>query len=163
MVVAAEAVEAGGEVEEAVEVGGFGGGVGGEVLESAAQGDGERGGEEGGGGGGVARVILEGGGLLAEVGEPGAGLLELEPVGEAAAAPFGEVLFSDGAAVEVGGEDGLDLGEGIEPGEEGGGGLAVVEAGIELVADGGGEAGDFAGARRGGEGVAARLRQGCGG
>jgi hypothetical protein len=69
------------------------------------------------------------------------------PGKEAAGAPFAEVLFADGVAVELGGEDGLDLGEGVEPGEEGLARLGVGEAVVELGAKGFGEAGDFAVAR----------------
>jgi hypothetical protein len=47
-------------------------------------------------------------------------------------------------AVEVLLEGGLDFGQGVEPGEECGAVLAVVEAGVELVEDGFGEVGDFA-------------------
>ncbi len=68
-----------------------------------------------------------------------------KPVEEAAVVPFGEVLGADGDAGEVFGEDGLDFGEGVEPFNQVHAGFAVVEALVELVAEGAGEAGDFAG------------------
>jgi hypothetical protein len=69
-----------------------------------------------------------------------------EPVAEAASAPLGEVAGADGDALKVLLDDFLDFGEPVEPGEEFAGFLAVVEALVEFLADGGGEAGDFAGA-----------------
>ena len=69
-----------------------------------------------------------------------------KPVEEAALVPFGEVLGADGDAVEVFGEEGLDFGEGVEPLDEVHAGFAVVEALVELVAEGARETGDFAGA-----------------
>ena len=68
------------------------------------------------------------------------------PFGEAALAPVAEVLPADGAALELVLEEGLDLGEGVEPGEEGVAGLVVAEAAVELFAEGEGETGDFTGA-----------------
>jgi hypothetical protein len=56
-------------------------------------------------------------------------------------------------------EDFLDLGEGVEPGEEFGGFLAIVEALVEFLADGGGEAGDFAAAVAAGDGGGGRIAQ----
>ena len=73
-------------------------------------------------------------------------ILDGEPVEEAAIVPFGEVLGADGDAVEMFGEEGLDFGEGVEPLDEVHAGFAVVEALVELVAEGAGETGDFAGA-----------------
>ena len=67
------------------------------------------------------------------------------PGGEAVGAPFGEVHLADGARAEFGNEDGVDGGPGVKPGQEGGGGFVVSEAAIEFVAEGLGEAGDFAG------------------
>ena len=67
------------------------------------------------------------------------------PGGEAVGAPFGEVHLADGARAEFGNEDGLDGGQGVKPGQEGGGGFVVGEAAVEFVAEGLGEAGDFAG------------------
>src|SRR5712672_630148 len=66
-----------------------------------------------------------------ELEELGGVVLE-EPVAEAALFPFGEVLFGDGAAVEVGREDGFDFGEGVEPRKDGFVGLMVVETEVEL-------------------------------
>jgi hypothetical protein len=105
VVAAAEAVELEGDGEEGFALGGVVGGLGGSLLQAVAEGDGEGGGEVGGDGG-VVRVCAQAGGLFAEVVDPGAGLLGAEPVGEAALAPFGEVLGGDGAGGELGGEDG---------------------------------------------------------
>ena len=55
-------------------------------------------------------------------------------------------LVVDGAAFELGGHDLLDLGEGVEPLEEGGSWLAVLEAGVELFPESVRETGDFTGA-----------------
>ena len=57
---------------------------------------------------------------------------------------MGEVGFVDG----LGGEDGLDIRQLVEPGEEVPGQFAVLEALVELLTDGQGEPGDFAVARR---------------
>ncbi len=46
-------------------------------------------------------------------------------------------------------EEGLDLGQGVEPGEEGVGRLVFAEAAVELFAEGEGETGDFTGASGG--------------
>ena len=137
-VAAAEAGDGGGEGEQGVALGGGIGGASVELLEAAAKGDGEGGGEPLGDGG-VANFLVE-------IAEEGAGLVLEEPVGNAAVAPGGEVGGIDGAGVKAGGEDGPDLGEAVKPGKDGGGGLAIVEAGVELLADGGREAGDFANA-----------------
>ena len=97
-------------------------------------------------GAGFGEGLVAEGVFILEAGEEGEGVLAEEPVAVATEAPLGEVCGGDGAAVEVGGEEGLDFGEGIEPVEEGWGQFAVVEAVVELFADGVGEAGDFAGA-----------------
>ena len=76
------------------------------------------------------------------------GVLVEEPVLVAAGVfPVGEVLLGDGGGVEVMFEDVLDLGESIEPVEKFGAELAVGETGVELITDGLGETGDFAGTR----------------
>jgi hypothetical protein len=89
--------------------------------------------------------VAEGEGVLEVTGE-GKGVEAGEPVAVAAGFPMGEVGRGDGLGVEVGGQDGLDLGEGVEPVEEGGAGLVVEEAAVELVTDGEREPGDLAGA-----------------
>jgi hypothetical protein len=53
-------------------------------------------------------------------------------------------LRGDRLAGELGGEDSFHRGKVVEPGEDGGGRLAIEEALVELVADVAGEAGDFA-------------------
>jgi hypothetical protein len=75
------------------------------------------------------------------------GVVKEEPIAVAALFPFGEVLFGDRVVFEVGGEDGFDFGERVEPGEDRFGGNAVVEFEVELFADGMREARDFADAR----------------
>jgi hypothetical protein len=67
------------------------------------------------------------------------------PGGKAVGSPFAEVLLADGARVKFGGEHGADSGQSVEPGQECGGGFVVGEASVEFVAEGLGEAGDFAG------------------
>jgi hypothetical protein len=74
-----------------------------------------------------------------------------EPVRVAAVFPLGEVGGGDGLGGEIGGEDGADLREGVEPIEEGWAWFVVEEAAVELVADGEWEAGDFSGASHGGQ------------
>jgi len=67
-----------------------------------------------------------------------------EPVAEAALFPFGKVLFSDGAVVEVSSEDGFDFGERVEPGKNDFVRLVIVETKVELFAELMRETGDFA-------------------
>ena len=62
---------------------------------------------------------------------------------EAAVAPFIEVLFGDGFAAKVAGQDGLDLGRGIEPSEDGGGVFVRGETLVEFRAESERQAGDF--------------------
>jgi hypothetical protein len=116
------------------------------AFEEGAGGNGEVGGEELGKffGEDIAGGGMEVGGVFHELVERVALLVEVLPIEEAALFPMGEIDFVDGLAVEVVGEDGLDFREGVEPGGELLGFLAVVEALVELVADGAGEAGDFA-------------------
>ena len=58
--------------------------------------------------------------------------------------PVAEVGFVDGLGGEMGGEDGLDFRQLVEPGEEVLGPLAILEALVELLTDGRlGEAGRF--------------------
>jgi len=73
-----------------------------------------------------------------------AGFLAALPVEESAFPPFGDVLRGNGAAVEIGCEDGLDFREPVEPLDDIGGLFAVVEAGVECVADIAGEPSDLA-------------------
>jgi len=65
------------------------------------------------------------------------------PFEEAALAPFIEVLFADGFASEVAGQEVLDVGRGIEPVEEDAAILVVGEAEVEFIAQGARETGDF--------------------
>ena len=139
----AEAVEGGEEFAEELPAGlGIFGGV-----EEVSGGEGEVGGQElrdrvgeGGGAGGGSEL----GGGFGEAVEAGALVLRFLPIGEPALLPVGEVNLIDGLGVEERGQDGLDFGEGVEPGGELFGFVAVVEALVELVADVAGKAGDFA-------------------
>ena len=101
----------------------------------------------------VGEVAVGEAGELGGVGGEFAGVFEEflggKPVEKAAVIPFGEVLGADGDAGEVFCEDGLDFGKGVEPFDEFYAGFAVVEALVELVAEGAGETGDFAGAFHG--------------
>lgn len=84
--------------------------------------------------------------ILAEVAGDLASLLFQKPLQEAALVPGGEVGWVDRLAVEFAGQDGLDLGECIEPGNEFEALFAIVQALVELGANLQWEAGDFAGA-----------------
>ncbi len=85
-----------------------------------------------------------------------------EPFLKAALTPDAEVLGGDGRAVEALADDLEDFGQVVEPGEDFGGFLAVVEADVELLADGAGEAGDFAAAvGEGGFGLGRWDLDGC--
>jgi len=148
---ALEAGDAGAELAEAAGVG-----VGVEVFgRQGAEGDGgvvkgepagEFVGEEAG-----QRFVAEGF-FVFEVMRQGQGIVAGEPVPVAAVFPLGEVGRGEGLGGELGGEDGLDLGQGVEPVEEGWAGLVVEKAAVELVSDGEGETGDFSGAGHGGKG-----------
>ena len=66
-----------------------------------------------------------------------------QPVAVTALFPVGEILGIDRAALEISLQDGMDLGQSVEPFEQAGAGLAVEQALVELVAEGAGEPGDF--------------------
>ena len=90
--------------------------------------------------------VLEVGGLVPHQAKELLVLLLALPADKAAEPPVGEVLFGDRLAAETGiFEDGADLREGIEPGEDFGAAFAVIDAAVELLPDGLREAGDFAG------------------
>src|SRR5262249_24890454 len=72
------------------------------------------------------------------------------PITKAAISPLAEVCGRNGLSLEVGGEDGLDLRQGVEPLEKTGAIFAVEEALIEFFTDGVREAGDFSFAHNGG-------------
>jgi hypothetical protein len=63
------------------------------------------------------------------------GFTTAEPILITAGAPGGEIDVIDGEAFELLCEDGLDLWQGIEPGEDGGGFEAVAKFLVELFAD----------------------------
>jgi hypothetical protein len=63
--------------------------------------------------------------------------------------PYGEVRLADGAAGEMGGEDGFNRVEGVEPFYEGFGWLGVFEALVEAVAKSGRKVCGFAVASHG--------------
>jgi len=112
--------------------------AGAEGLEEAVGGDGSgAGGEAASGAGEFAGVP----GMFFNQEE---GFLFFEPAWVAEGAPVGKVAMVDGCAGEVVGEHFLDGRELIEPGEDFGGELAVVEALVELVADEVRETGNFA-------------------
>jgi hypothetical protein len=67
-----------------------------------------------------------------------------QPFLEAALTPLAEVLLADGEALKFLCDDFPDFFEGVEPGEDLGGGLGAVEAVVQQVADGAWEMGDFA-------------------
>jgi hypothetical protein len=94
------------------------------------------------GSGGV-RLVTSAATGIGELKELGGVVME-EPVAEAALFPYGEVLFGDGAVVEVGGEDGFDFWQRVEPGENGFVRLVIVETEVELFAEIVRETSDFA-------------------
>lgn len=69
----------------------------------------------------------------------------LEPALVAALTPVGEVLVSDGNAIEVPGEDCFDEGKFVKPWKDFRRRVAIFDAAVELVAEVFGKAGDFAG------------------
>jgi len=71
-----------------------------------------------------------------------AGLIR-QPILVAAVTPVGEVGFGDGLVIKFFGEKFFGVGEPIEPLQEVRALLAVLEAAVEIVADGFGELGDF--------------------
>jgi len=96
-----------------------------------------------------------GGGLL-EFGDAGGqGLNGLDGGGAAAVIaatvlfPSGEVVLVEGLAGKGGGGDGLDLGQGVQPGENGGVLIASLEAAIDLSAEGRRKKRDFHGNYKG--------------
>ena len=109
-------------------VGEFGGGDGGEGVDDLP---------------GV-HICLRGSGCFGELEGEVAGFPEFDPILISAGAPFGEVLLGDAAAGVVLREDALDFGIGVEPGEEFVAGDAIVQAVVEVVAEGEREVGDFA-------------------
>lgn len=112
------------------------------VHEEAAELEADHG-EEGVGLAGIGDLgVLEG--VMGEVTVVAEGLLAELPGLEAALFPFGEVLRGDGAAGEVLLKGGLDFGQVVEPTDEADGGMAGIEAFVQLMADFRGEMGDFA-------------------
>jgi len=96
----------------------------------------------------IADQIAAGGGVeFGGIGGQRGGLREEFLAGlrfdEAAIAPFIEILFGDGLAGKVAGQDGLDVGRGIEPMEEGGAVLVGGETAVEFSAEAARQAGDF--------------------
>jgi hypothetical protein len=70
-------------------------------------------------------------------------LLAVGPIAEGVITMIGEVLLGDRSAVEALFEDGLGFGEGVKPGENGFGGLAVLKPLVQFVLDVGRQGGDF--------------------
>ena len=56
------------------------------------------------------------------------------PVAVAVLSPFSDVLFDERTALELFGQNGLDLGQGIEPLEERGAGFVVLQTPVDLLA-----------------------------
>jgi hypothetical protein len=84
------------------------------------------------------------GGISAEFFRGADALLILKPTLKTVSTPEGEVLFMDGDALELGGENPFNSGKLVEPGEDFAGVLVVKKTLVELLADIGGETGDFA-------------------
>ena len=82
--------------------------------------------------------------LFGKASVPFKALLVEDPVLVAGASPFGEILVGDGFAVEDFSEDFFGFGQAVHPWQNVVAEFAVVEAAVELLPDGGGEAGDFA-------------------
>jgi len=96
----------------------------------------------------ISDQIAAGGGVgFGGIGSQRSGLREKFLAGlgfdETAVAPFVEILFGDGLAGKVAGQNGLDVGRGIEPLEEGGAVLVGGETLVEFRAESEGQAGDF--------------------
>lgn len=134
--------DVGGDVAEVAEVGfgfivrrGEGVGGGGEAKSDPLN---EFVGEAGGGAG----VGGFGGGEV--FGGKGKGVLSILPEAEAVLGILIEVLFGNGHTVEFGSHLGLNLGQRIEPRQDAVVAFGVVEAAVELFADGFGEMSDFA-------------------
>jgi hypothetical protein len=129
-------IESGGDFSEVFDGGGF---MRLEMFQETA-------GSEGGGATG--EVVMAGvrklGGELGGFFEAGEFLALFEPVLVTGGAPVVEVLGFDGFAVEVGGEDFFDVGQGVKPGQNLRGGLAIEKAMVKLVAEIIGQAGDLA-------------------
>ena len=87
-------------------------------------------------------------------GELESGLAEA-PLAKAVKLPGGEILLGDRLTLEELGDDSLNFGEGIKPFEQGRARFGVVESSVELVTNGSGEMGDFAG--HGGRRIRAKL------
>jgi len=84
--------------------------------------------------------------LVLEIGDHSEGIVTDLPVAKTALVPFGEICRDDSVAVEVGFEDGLDFGQGVEPLEEGFTLFTVLHTAIELFTDFVRETSDFSGA-----------------
>ena len=135
LVVAAEAGEFAGEQSELAEMlfGVFDGSQGMDV-------NGKLGGHDGGdvfsdGDAFAGGVQAEFGGLLGGPAGLFAQKLMANPFDIAAFTPFGKVLWADGKAGELFGDDFLDFGQLVEPGDEGFAEFAVFEAAVEFFAD----------------------------
>ena len=66
-----------------------------------------------------------------------------QPVLVATSFPSGQVWGVDGGAIKISGQDALDFGQGVEPGEQPLAGLAIQQALVQLVADFARLTGDF--------------------
>jgi hypothetical protein len=91
-------------------------------------------------------AAAQGIGILVKVPDEFAGSFKPQPILVAALFPVGEILLGDGASLKVVAEPFLDDHMGVEPFDDLAARFAVFEAAADLIADGLGEAGDFAGA-----------------
>jgi hypothetical protein len=103
------------EVIKGIKVGEqFGGGDAGEALEEII----------------VAFLLFEGEAFFGDAADEELAFLKFQPIPIAAEPPFGEVLPADGLAGEGLGEDEIDFGELVEPGQERGAEVAVLQSAI---------------------------------
>jgi len=94
-------------------------------------------------------IFVTEGVLVSEVLYKCEGPLLLLPLAEAAFFPFGEIDGVDGVAFKVGFENGLGFRQRVEPGKEGFGLVAILEALVELFANEVRQTGDFSGSGHG--------------
>jgi len=111
----------------------------------ALKGQGVTGGDNGGEM--VCDLALAGLGELARLGQEegrlGQDLLSEEPVAVGTLFPLGEVGLANRPGGKGGGQQGLDFRQGVEPGDDLFGGLAVAQTGVDLFAKKMRKAGDF--------------------
>ena len=142
-VVAAEAGEFAEKPAEVIALAAVGESIGGEGGDEFSQGKRGHGGEPVGDGH-DSRLLGEVIGVACDSAHPFTGFLVLLPFDKPALAPFAEVLLGDGLAVEVALENEIHLGPTVEPFDEGCALFPVIEAAVELFADGAWKTSDLA-------------------